>query len=81
MMRRVWLAAVLGVIIGLGIAFSPALVGPERKDMLQLTGVSQPARIEATSQSTDELQYLLPAIIMGILVATPLFLVIRRRLR
>lgn len=76
-MRRVWVAAVLGIIIGLGIAFSPTSVGPEEKSMLQLTGVDQPARFAATSQPTY--QYLLLALAVGIIVAMPIFLFSRRR--
>lgn len=78
-MRRFWLAALLGIIIGLGIALSPTSIGPQEKAMLQLTGENQPARYAATSEPTN--QYLLLAILLGIVVATPVFLVVRRRLR
>jgi formate/nitrite transporter FocA (FNT family) len=83
-LRRVWLAAVLGVIIGLGIAMSPRPMASQEKTMLQLTGVDQPqpARLEATSQAaTDPLQYVLLGILAGIIVAMPVFVLSRRRYR
>jgi formate/nitrite transporter FocA (FNT family) len=83
-LRRVWLAAVLGVIIGLGIAVSSRPMASQEKTMLQLTGVDQPqpARLEVTSQAAnDPLQYVLLGILAGIIVAMPVFVLSRRRYR
>jgi len=77
MMRRVWLAVVLGIIIGIAVTPHPA--GSQEKTMLQLTGAAQPARFETTSQQADPLQYLLIGLLAAIVLATPVFVLSRRR--
>ena len=48
--------------------------------MLQLTGAGQPARLDTTSQQADPLQYLLIGLLVGIVLATPVFVLSRHRL-
>lgn len=71
------------MIIGLGMAVAPRPAGMQEKTMVQPTGVTPPEpRLEATSQAAaDPLQYVLLGILAGIIVAMPVFLMSRRRLR
>jgi len=77
-MRRIWLAAVLGVIFGLGIAAFPTSIGSQEKAMLPLTALNQPQRFEAAGP-LEPIQYILLGLIAGVIVATPVFLLTKSR--
>lgn len=80
-MRRVWLAAVLGVVVGFGIAVFPTSIGSEEKAMLPLTAMNQPQGVQAATPPSQQLMYLLVGLIVGVVVATPVFLLTKSRFR
>lgn len=85
MLRRIWLAAILGVVLGVGVAFipnagttaatqakmRPIVVGTEETQTLTTLATLNP------TAPTFDLVFL--GLLAGLLVATPLFLVARRR--
>lgn len=79
MMRRIWLAAVLGIIIGLGIAAFPGSIGSQEKSMVPLTALNQPQRFEAVASSSQQLQFIFLGLIVGLVVAAPIFLLAKSK--
>ena len=79
MMRRIWLAAVLGVIIGIGTTAFPGSIGSQDKSMVPLTALNQPQRFEAVTKSSQHLQFILLALIAGLVVAGPVFLLAKSK--
>lgn len=80
-MNKVWLAVLFGLLIGLGAGMIPVaqLASPPRTqsepEVLMQTG-NRPAAVRTSS---DEIQPVILALLVGLLVAAPLFLVARRR--
>jgi hypothetical protein len=80
-MNRVWLAVLLGVLVGLGAGMMPAaqLMGPSRvqpqQEML-LQGTKQTTTVPANSAGIYAVAL---SLLAGVVVAIPLFLVARRR--
>jgi hypothetical protein len=82
MMRRLWLALVLGVILGLGITAVPGAIVSEQKANLQNP---QPATLAAQRTSGAsfspwfQFQSILWGLLAGIIVAFPVLLLAKRR--
>jgi hypothetical protein len=79
MMRRFWLAVALGVILGLGVTVIPSSIGPqERANPLMITSGTQP-RFGASTPSFLQVQLVLLAVLAGLVLAVPVFLLAKRR--
>jgi ABC-type antimicrobial peptide transport system permease subunit len=80
-MNKTWLAAVLGILLGLGVAYAPfASVSSPPKTNLPIQAFEQQSNIvQATPHSLLNLQLLILALLVGVVVATPFFLVAKRR--
>ena len=80
-MTRLWLAAVLGIIVGLGLALAPmapstsvmkgALPDTLREEQTQLAATTAP--------SPPAIQFVVLALLIGVIVAAPFFFVAKRR--
>jgi formate/nitrite transporter FocA (FNT family) len=80
MMKRLWLAVVLGGILGLGITVVPGSIAPEQKTNVQpATLASQLAAGRSISHSF-QFQSILWGLVAGVIVAFPVFMLVRRRL-
>jgi hypothetical protein len=79
MMRRLWLAVALGVILGFGVTVIPSSIGPEQKtNPLMVTSGAQP-RLEASIPSFSQIQLVLVAVLAGLVLAVLVFLIAKRR--
>jgi hypothetical protein len=78
-MKKVWLAVVLGVILGLGMGVLPAPTSSPEGLRMPLTPVTQTAGFAARSPLLSQLQLLLVGLAAGFVVAVPVFLIARRR--
>lgn len=82
-MKRFWLAAVLGILLGLGLAFAPATpVSPQPKTYLPIQPLQQQQQrtFEATVRQVSlDFQFTVLALLVGIVVAAPFFLLAKRR--
>jgi len=80
-MSKTWLAAVLGILLGLGIAYAPlASVNSSPKTYLPIQSFEQQRNIvQATPHPAMNLQLLILALLVGAVVAAPFFLVAKRR--
>lgn len=80
-MRRVWLAALLGIVLGFGLAFAPgSTVAPQRMFMQSNPPEAQfKGAVPVTNW--NKLQTVLIAVIAGLVFATPLFLIAKKRNR
>jgi formate/nitrite transporter FocA (FNT family) len=86
-MRRIWLAAILGVVLGVGVAFIPstgpsAAPQPMMRPLVTATEENQAGTTLPTSNPTaPTLELIFLGLLAGLLVATPLFLVARKRVQ
>jgi len=79
MMRRLWLAVALGVILGLGVTVIPSSIGPaERTNPVMVTSGAQP-RVGASIPPFLQAQLILLAVLAGLVLAVPVFLLAKRR--
>jgi hypothetical protein len=79
MMRRLMIAVVLGVVLGLGIAVVPSSINSkEQAPLLMTTAGSQP-RVAANPSSWPELQLITLGLLVGLVLGLPVFLLAKRR--
>lgn len=79
MMRRLWLAVVLGVILGLGVTVVPSSIdSAKRANPMQLTSGIQ-YNFVATASPWSQLQPILVGLFAGLVLAVPMFLLAKRR--
>ncbi len=79
MMKRLWLAVVLGGILGLGIAVVPGSIAPEQKTSVQPATLASQLAASSISPSL-QFQSILWGLLAGVIVAFPVFVLVRRRL-
>jgi hypothetical protein len=78
MIRKIWFAVILGVLLGAGVAYRPNSQ-PSNIPRAQLLMQSQPSTYaRSNSAPTYNLIPILIALAAGLLVATPVFLVARK---
>jgi len=78
MMRRLWLAVLLGVILGAGIAVVPSSIESAKTvSPMQLTSGIQ-YRVTASVSPWLQLQPILVGLLAGLLLSVPLFLLAKR---
>ena len=79
MMRRLLIALVLGVVLGLGIAVGPSSISSkEQAGVLMTTPGSQP-RVAASPSPWPEFQLIALGLLVGLILALPVFLLAKRR--
>jgi len=81
MMRRIWLAVLLGVILGLGVTVIPSSTSStSAKPMLVTAGTAerQPP-LATTTSSWLPLQFLLVGLLAGLALAAPVFILMKYR--
>lgn len=79
MMRRFWLAVVLGVILGLGMTIVPSSIDSEKRaNPMQLAAGTQ-YKFEAGPSPWMQLQFVLVGLLVGLVLAVPVFLLVKYR--
>lgn len=82
MMRRIWLAVLLGVVLGVGLAAAPGPTTSHERLLMELNTVEAQPKLGATQTvSWQTLQPLFVALIAGIVLGMPFFLVTKWRSR
>ena len=87
MMRRLWLAVVLGVILGVAVSAFPSQTVLQQQRPLNMplvpitaTGPTlQPPRFQTVQPPSSQLRTLLVGLVAGLVVALPAFLIAKRR--
>lgn len=79
MMRRLWLAVVLGVILGLGATAAPSSIGSEEKVNVPLVTSGTQRTFETILSPWMQFQFVLLGLLAGLVVAVPVFLLIKHR--
>lgn len=81
MMRRLWLAAVLGVILGTGIAYTSVIpvASPSTNQPPTQAFLVQRNTEQTDNRVQSEPQLALISIVLGIVIAAPVFLITKRR--
>lgn len=79
MMRRLWLALVLGVILGLGITAVPGTIVSEQKANLQPATLAAQRTSGASVSPWFQFQSILWGLLAGIILAFPVFLLAKSR--
>ena len=82
MKKRIWLAASLGLLLGLALAYAPpasTITAPKPELFMQQAG--QPNVALPRPQSPSEVLAVLIALVAGLLIAIPAFAIARRRSR
>jgi formate/nitrite transporter FocA (FNT family) len=84
MLRRIWLAAILGVVLGVGVAFIPntgTSAAPQPLMGFRVTGTEKqnPTTLAPSNPTAPTIELVFLGLLAGLLVATPLFLVTRKR--
>lgn len=80
MMKRIWLAALLGIVLCLGLAAaSGSTTSPNRVFMQLNTAEAQPKAGGTPTTSWQTIQSLFSALLAGTALGIPLFLVAKRR--
>ena len=80
MKKRIWLAALLGILIGITLGYAPHLspvAAPRTELLMQQTG--QPNVAQAAQQPTDGSLPILIALVAGLVIAIPAFAFAKRR--
>jgi formate/nitrite transporter FocA (FNT family) len=80
MMKRLWLAVVLGGILGLGITVVPGSIAPEQKTNVQPATLASQLAAGRSISPSFQFQSILWGLVAGVLVAFPVFMLVRRRL-
>ncbi len=80
MMSRIWLAAVLGVLLGVGVAHTTGVpvASPVQMNLPVKQFEAQPRAGETARPFQSDSQLVLISLLAGILVAAPFFLVAKR---
>jgi ABC-type dipeptide/oligopeptide/nickel transport system permease component len=82
MKRRIVLAAVLGVVLGVAVGYSPSVQPTAAPRTLLMQQVSQPNVASPLSQAApNSLPLLLIALIAGLVIAGPVFIVAKHKAR
>ena len=82
MKKRIWLAASLGILLGLALAYSPpvsTVTAP--KTALFMQQAAQPNAASPSPQPPSEVLTVLIALAAGLLIAVPAFAIAKRRVR
>ena len=80
MKKRIWLAALLGILFGITLGYAPHLspvAAPRTELLMQQTG--QPNVAQAAQQPTDSSLPILIALVAGLVIAIPAFAFAKRR--
>lgn len=83
-MRRIWLAALLGVILGLGVSFVSTVPAPNlspRENLAFNTGEPQLKAEKVVQWTLPDVEFVLLAFLVGLVVGTPFFVMARNRSR
>jgi hypothetical protein len=83
-MKRIWLAAVLGLILGLGVSFASTVPAPNlspRENLAFNTGEPQLKTEKAVQSTISDVEFVLLAFLVGLVVGAPFFLMARNRSR
>ena len=79
MTRRLWLAVVLGVLLGMGVTVVPSSIdSAKRAKPMQLTSGIQ-FRVVANASPWLQFQSILVGLFAGLVLAVPMFLLAKRR--
>jgi len=80
-MKNLWLAAVLGIIVGIALASGPSPVTTQAEDEIPQLMASQREAVKAAppTQGSVSLQSTMLALFVGVLMGTPFFLVAKKR--
>jgi len=80
MIRKIWLAAILGLLLGVGLGYTPQISPPRApRAQLILQRPQQPTLGEARPQAAYDFTALLIALALGLALATPVFVVAKSR--
>jgi hypothetical protein len=79
MMKRLWLALVLGVILGLGITAVPGTIVSEQKANLQPATLAAQHTAGASTPPWFQFLFILLGLIAGVVIALPVFFLAKRR--
>lgn len=80
MMRRLLLAVMLGVFVGFALAVAPPSISTEAKlSLMPMTTVDEQSRNQFTAPVPSRLEFILFALVAGIIVAAPVFALAKRR--
>lgn len=80
-MNKSWLAVVLGILLGWGVAYAPSVAltfGPKTNLPIQSFEQQRPV-VQATAHAALNPQVLVLALLIGAVIAAPFFLVAKRR--
>jgi len=78
-MRRLLLAVVLGIFLGFGVAVAPPSISTESKVYMPMTAVDEHGRNQLAAPVSSRLEFVAFALLAGIVAATPVFVLARRR--
>ncbi|HYB67141.1 MAG TPA: hypothetical protein VEC43_02340 [Candidatus Acidoferrales bacterium] len=82
MKKRVWLAASLGILLGLALAYAPpvsTITAP--KTVLFMQQAARPNVAAPSPQPPSEVLAVLIALVVGLLIAVPAFAIAKRQTR
>ncbi len=79
MIAKTWLAAVLGVLLGVGIAYTAAIPNATSRTNPPLTALeTQPTNAQPTRVVQANSQLILVSLLAGIVVAAPVFVLAKK---
>lgn len=79
-MRKLWLAVVLGVILGLGASVIPNSAGPVAEPSVLMSTLGAQRTSEVSPSATSPLELLLSGLLIGLVIAIPVLVLARRRI-
>ena len=79
MIRRIWVAVVLGVILGLGITVVPSSIDSVKTATPMQLASGPQYRVETSVSPWLQLQPILVGLFAGLVLAVPVFLLAKRR--
>jgi hypothetical protein len=82
MLRRTWLAVLLGIALGMGLAVAPTSTGSQERTLMQQdTAVAKLEMQSGASSNWQDLPSVLLSLIAGVVAGAPFFLATRKRNR
>jgi hypothetical protein len=82
MLRRTWLAVLLGIALGMGLAVAPTSTGSQERTLMQQdTAVAKLEMQSGASYNWQDLPSVLLSLIAGVVAGAPFFLATRKRNR